>query len=107
MLKTLSRDTDAPARYGGEEMAVVLPQTDLHGAAELGERIRAAIEGLAIRRLDGRGSLSVTASFGAAALPESADDEESLTAAADMALYRAKRAGKNRVERAETARAAR
>ena len=85
---------------------MILPQTDLGGAELLAERMRATIEGLAIKRLDGQGALRVTASFGVASLPTSATDKDSLIAAADAALYRAKRAGKNRVERAERARAA-
>jgi diguanylate cyclase (GGDEF)-like protein len=105
-LRSLSRDIDVPARYGGEELAVILPQTDLSGAELLAERMRSAIAGLRIKRLDGAGALSITASFGVAALPQSAVDKEALIAAADAALYRAKRAGKNRVERAERAAAA-
>jgi diguanylate cyclase (GGDEF)-like protein len=101
VLRDFSRDIDAPARYGGEELAVVLPQTDAEGAAQLAERMREAVESLRVPRVGGRGSLRVTASFGVAAVPESASDREELVAAADAALYRAKRGGKNRVERAE------
>jgi len=101
VLRQVSRDIDQPARYGGEEMAIVLPQTDLEGAVNLAERVRAGIEALAIERVDGDGTVPVTASFGVSSLPESAGAEETLIAAADAALYRAKRAGKNRVERAE------
>ncbi len=43
MLRELSRDIDEPARYGGEELAVVLPQTEIEGAAQLAERMREAI----------------------------------------------------------------
>jgi diguanylate cyclase (GGDEF)-like protein len=82
---------------------VILPQTDLSGAELLAERMRATIAALEIKRLDGSGTLRVTASFGVASLPQSAGGKESLIAAADAALYRAKRAGKNRVERAEPA----
>jgi diguanylate cyclase (GGDEF)-like protein len=107
VLRRLSRDVDLPARYGGEEMAVVLPQTDL-GGAELGaERMRAAIENMQIQRLDGGGLLPITASFGVASFPAQAADKTSLIAAADAALYRAKRGGRNRVERAEAEAAAR
>ncbi|HEY1275972.1 MAG TPA: diguanylate cyclase [Thermoleophilaceae bacterium] len=101
VLRDFSRDIDAPARYGGEEMAVVLPGTDVDGAVQLAERVREAVERLRVPKVGGRGHLRVTASFGAAALPESASDKEGLIAAADAALYRAKRAGKNRVEQAE------
>jgi diguanylate cyclase (GGDEF)-like protein len=100
-LRDLSRDIDEPARYGGEEMAVVLPGTDVEGAAQLAERMREAVEELRVPRVDGDGYLGVTASFGVASIPFSAADRESLIAAADVALYRAKRAGKNRVEAAE------
>jgi diguanylate cyclase (GGDEF)-like protein len=106
VMRDFSRDIDAPARYGGEELAVVLPQTDAEGAALLAERIREAVERLRVPRVSGRGSLRVTASFGVASMPESASDRDELVAAADAALYRAKRGGKNRVERAERVAAA-
>jgi diguanylate cyclase (GGDEF)-like protein len=101
VLRGLSRDIDEPARYGGEEMAVILPQTDVAGAELLAERMRAAVAGIEIDRLDGGGRLKVTASFGVASLPSNARDKDSLIAEADAALYRAKRSGKNRVGRAE------
>jgi diguanylate cyclase (GGDEF)-like protein len=101
ILRDFSRDIDAPARYGGEELAIVLPQTDAEGAAQLAERVREAIARLEVPRINGEGALRLRASFGVAALPENAGDREELIAAADAALYRAKRAGRNRVERAE------
>ncbi len=100
VLRDTVREIDEPARYGGEELAVALPETDLQGAYNLAERTRHSIAALEIPRLDGGGTLKITASFGVAALPESALDRASLVAAADAALYRAKRAGKNRTERA-------
>jgi diguanylate cyclase (GGDEF)-like protein len=99
-LRHVSRDLDTAARYGGEELAVILPQTDASGAELLAERMREAVESLQVPRVGGTGTLSVTASFGVASVPESGFDRGELIAAADAALYAAKRGGKNRVERA-------
>ncbi len=102
VLKESSREIDEPARYGGEEMAVALPQTGLEGAYEFAERVRQRIEALHLPLLEGEGTLRVTASFGVASLPHSAKtDKDALVAAADAALYRAKRSGKNRTVKAE------
>ena len=102
VLRQSARDVDEPARYGGEEMAVALPQTDLDGAFRFAERVRQRIEALELPLLDGDGTLKVTASFGAASLAKSPQaNKEGLVAAADAALYRAKRSGKNRTVKAE------
>jgi diguanylate cyclase (GGDEF)-like protein len=100
VLRQSSREIDEPARYGGEEMAVALPQTDLEGAYQFAERVRRRIEALELPLPDGQGVLRVTASFGATSLATSGGDKDALVAAADAALYEAKRAGKNRTERA-------
>jgi diguanylate cyclase (GGDEF)-like protein len=100
VLRQSSREIDEPARYGGEEMAVALPQTDLEGAYQFAERVRRRIEALELQLPDGQGVLRVTASFGATSLAVSGGDKDALVAAADAALYQAKRAGKNRTERA-------
>lgn len=97
------RDIDIPARYGGEELAIILPGADLDGAFELAERVRRGVEALRVPRFDGDGVIGVTASLGVAAVPETAADGASLLAGADAALYRAKREGKNRAERADLA----
>ena len=55
VLRESSREIDEPARYGGEEMAVALPQTDLQGAYEFAERVRQRIEALELPLLDGDG----------------------------------------------------
>jgi diguanylate cyclase (GGDEF)-like protein len=89
------RHADLAARYGGEEFGVVLPETDLDGAIELAERLRLALEAEAVELADGT-RLSVTASFGAAVKGDLPGGED-LVAAADEALYEAKRTGKNRV----------
>lgn len=99
VLRDASREIDEPARYGGEEMIVALPQTDLDGAEVIAERVRTAVEALELPRLDGGGILRVTVSCGVAA--SAAASKEALIAAADDALYRAKRAGKNRTVRAD------
>jgi diguanylate cyclase (GGDEF)-like protein len=101
VLREQSREIDDPGRYGGEELAVVLPGTDLEGAYNLAERVREQIEALRIPRVGGEGEIRVTASFGVAALPEAGDDEQALVAAADAALYEAKRGGKNKSVRAQ------
>jgi diguanylate cyclase (GGDEF)-like protein len=95
-----SREADTPARYGGEEMALILPHTDLDGAHAIAERVRLAIEALRIPRLDGDGILAPTASVGVAATRDGT--REALIADADAALYQAKRQGKNRTVSAPT-----
>jgi diguanylate cyclase (GGDEF)-like protein len=95
VLRGRVRTIDVAARLGGEEFAVLLVETDLRGAEALAESLRAAVADLEVPA--GRGEpIRLTASFGVASYPESqtADD---LLAAADLALYRAKREGKNRV----------
>jgi diguanylate cyclase (GGDEF)-like protein len=97
VLNQESRGIDEPARYGGEEFAVALPETGLAGAVELAERIRARIEAEGVPGPDGQPELHVTTSVGAASMPVSAAGARELIAAADAALYEAKRSGKNRV----------
>jgi len=100
VLRESSREIDHPARYGGEELALVLPGTDLEGAYNFAERVRERIEALQLARLGGVGTLRVTASCGVAAVPPTAADQSALVAAADRALYEAKRSGKNKSVRA-------
>ena len=91
-----SRAIDEPARYGGEEFVVALPETGREGALGLAERIRTRLEATAIAGADGSGAVRVTTSVGVATLPDAANDTRELIAAADAALYEAKRSGKNR-----------
>jgi len=97
VLKQEVRDVDLPARIGGDEFVVGLPETEREGATLLAERLRVAIERSRLAGMDGRRPLRITASLGIGTLPGDGDDARSVTAAADRALYQAKRAGKNRV----------
>ena len=81
VLQENSREADSPARYGGEELSLILPHTDLEGAHAIAERIRTAIEALRVARTDGRGVLRVTASLGVAASTDGR--KEALIADAD------------------------
>jgi diguanylate cyclase (GGDEF)-like protein len=92
------RGVDLCARYGGEELAVLLPRTGLQGAVELAERLRAMVESRPLA-LSGR-NIRVTASFGVASFPTPAPNPTALLSSADSALYRAKEAGRNRVRTA-------
>lgn len=88
------RDTDAVARYGGDEFVIVLPDTQIELAGTVAQRIREKIARhhfTAGRNL----TLSLTASFGVAAFPEHASSPQQLIAAADTAMYEAKAANKN------------
>jgi diguanylate cyclase (GGDEF)-like protein len=95
------RDIDLVGRWGGEEFVLVLPGTDAQGGAQLAERVRYALRDRAILAPDGV-RIALTASFGVAAFPEAPSTDE-LVAAADAALYAAKRAGKDRVTTATPA----
>lgn len=98
LLEAAVRDGDLVARIGGEEFAVWLPRTGLREGLEVAERIRRSV---AEKPLRWSGSVyPLTASCGIASCPEPVGDVLNLPAAADAALYRAKQAGRNRVEKA-------
>jgi diguanylate cyclase (GGDEF)-like protein len=94
-LRDSVRSADTVARLGGEEFALLLPETSLSGALAVAERARSAFAAGGMR-LKGGERLTVTASFGAADFPAS-PDRTSLMRDADQALYTAKRLGKDRV----------
>lgn len=89
------RNIDLCARYGGEELAILLPQTPIELAREVAERLRRTVESLRIP-VDGS-TISVTLSFGVACYPMSGVGCDTLFTSADRALYAAKKDGRNRV----------
>jgi diguanylate cyclase (GGDEF)-like protein len=98
ILAHIRRPGDVAARYGGEEFTVVLPDTDLGGAAQVAEAIRAGVEALAIPHAEGSPIAVITVSIGVSfASPGSAATADDLLAAADAALYESKASGRNRV----------
>lgn len=94
-MRSRERDRAVAARYGGEEMALLLPGVGINGALRIGEELRQAIARQTFSSQ--RGSLRVTTSIGVASCPLHADTAQSLVQAADCALYRAKSEGRNRV----------
>jgi PleD family two-component response regulator len=94
ILKDCTRTVDCVARYGGEEFVALLPETELSGAMEVAERMRARVE--AADFTGGR----VTMSIGVAEFPKDAPTPKDVIAAADAALYVAKRGGRNQVAQA-------
>jgi diguanylate cyclase (GGDEF)-like protein len=98
MQSACRRPADLAARYGGEEFALVLPETNLAGAAQVGEIVRQAVSQLQVVHEGSAVAGYVTLSVGVAGLLPSADIEpERLIAAADQALYQAKKLGRDRV----------
>ncbi len=95
-LRSRCRSGDCLARYGGEELAVVAPRTDVAGALALAEDLRSAVAQLDVRGPQGQ-PLHVTVSVGVATSPADGTTPRELVAAADEALYQAKRDGKDRV----------
>ena len=94
VVRKSARETDVCARFGGDEFAVVLPDTGCEGAYAVGERIRDRIATHPFLAEDGL-RIRLTASVGVATLPDVAASAEELLKAADQAMYRVKDAGKN------------
>ncbi len=91
-LRQILRRADLAARYGGEEFAVVFPETPAEGAVVVAERVRRTVQGLDVQ------GLTITTSIGLASVEGVWEgDPAALLRAADQALYRAKREGRNRV----------
>ncbi|HEV2400305.1 MAG TPA: diguanylate cyclase [Candidatus Sulfotelmatobacter sp.] len=94
------RAEDFVCRYGGEEFVIVLPTADLRAAQSRADRIREKLHEMSVLQ-GGRSLGPITASFGVAALPDHGLTQQELLQAADAALYRAKRQGRDRVVVAE------
>jgi two-component system, cell cycle response regulator len=99
MLGQIRTQIDFLTRYGGEEFVVVLPETPAEGALVVAEKIRAAIAEEPFAS-DGEEPVEVTVSIGAATFPEDGTGMQDLVGAADRAMYKAKEAGRDRVEAA-------
>ena len=94
------REMDIVARYGGEEIAVIAPNTSVPAAADLAERLRQVVETSVMVPADeqeGRQAVSISVSIGVAGLDQKIVDKQSLIERTDEALYRAKQKGRNRV----------
>ncbi len=96
LARNVRDDVDVPARFGGEELLALLPETGLDSAAEVADRIRRAIADHAVPDATGT-LLQVTVSVGVAVYPAHGHDAASLIAAADLALYASKHGGRNLV----------
>lgn len=95
-LRELIRGSDHAARIGGDEFAILLPETDMEDACDLGERIRSFFAGHAIAQVDHPDeAIHISVSIGEASYPHAARNANELFAAADAALYRAKQGGRN------------
>jgi diguanylate cyclase (GGDEF)-like protein len=97
VLRENSREHEVVGRYGGEEFLVVMPNTPTDVALRVADRIRLLVEGTPFENADSQPTGHVTISGGVATAPEDGDDVDTLLRNADAALYKAKRAGRNRV----------
>ena len=93
LLKETIREIDFIGRYGGEEFAIFMPETDRNAAENAAERLRMALSNAKFKVYDEE--ITVTASFGVGTYPDSASDKEALVEIADSALYEAKSSGRN------------
>ena len=100
ILKDSIRTSDVLCRYGGEEFAIIMPKTGISGALEKAEKIRQYTESAGFDTVAPGKSVGITISIGIASFPENGTEYDVLVDAADGALYKAKRNGRNRVEMA-------
>jgi diguanylate cyclase (GGDEF)-like protein len=97
VIRGCARETDVAARFGGDEFALVLPDTGSEGAVAVAERVRERIAAYSFLRASDGLDIHLTASVGVATLPDVAASAEELIRAADAAMYRVKDQGKNGV----------
>ena len=100
VIRDCARETDVVARFGGDEFALILPDTGPGGAKAVALRIRERIKAHHFLASDGL-SVRLTASIGVATLPDAAQTAEELLKAADMAMYKVKAAGKDGIHVAQ------
>jgi len=100
VIRGCARETDVVARFGGDEFAIILPDTGSEGASAVGDRVRERLAAHPFLAGDGL-SIRLTASVGVATLPDVAASAEELVRAADMAMYQVKESGKNGVRIAQ------
>lgn len=95
LIRDQVRSVDMAARYGGEEIAILLPETDKWTARQVAERIRQSVATHVFVARETQDHAQITVSAGVATFPDDAEEPRDLVHAVDMALYVAKRAGKN------------
>ena len=100
VIRRCARETDVVARFGGDEFALILPDTGSEGAEAVGDRVRERLAAHSFLERNGL-NLRLTASVGVATLPDVAGSAEELVRAADMAMYQVKDSGKNGVRVAQ------
>jgi len=96
VLRSMAREVDVVGRIGGEEFAIILPETDISNAATFAERLRTFVENTSVN--SAKGDIKITASFGIASIANCDMSLDKLISKADEALYRAKQNGRNRIE---------
>jgi diguanylate cyclase (GGDEF)-like protein len=97
VMGTIRSQIDTLARYGGEEFVIVLPETPREGARFVANKLRRVVRGKPFVSDVGK-DVSITVSIGVAAYPDDGSSAEELLKAADVAMYRAKKRGRDRVE---------